>query len=125
VGIAAALAAIVAFVGLIDSFLGTIDRGRDELRSSSPDRLEVALDRPYPINSGEVTALAASDAVDAAEPMLRLDSLAINGGEEVGLQLELRALDSTMWRPTITAGDLDREQSGIYLTELAASNLGV
>jgi putative ABC transport system permease protein len=124
VGIAAALAALVAFVGLIDSFLGTIDRGRDELRSSSPDRLEATLDRPYAIHSGEVRALAGADAVGAAEPILRLDSLAIKGGDEVALQLEVRALDSTMWRPTITAGERDRETPGIYLTELAASNLG-
>jgi len=124
-GIAAALAALVAFVGMIDSFVATIDRGRDEVLSSSPDRLEVVLDRPYAAGGSEVAAIAGSPAVAGAEALLRVEAAALHNGEEVALQLELLRLDSPVWQPTIKEGALERSTPGIYLAELAARNLGV
>lgn len=124
-GIAAALAALVAFVGLIDSFLGTIDRGNEEVLSSAPDRLEVALDRPYPADGPEVAAIAGDARVRSAENLLRLESLVRHDGEEVGIQVDVRPLDSPTWVPRLTQGKLDRDTPGLYLSELAARNLGV
>lgn len=124
-GIAAAIAALVAFVGLIDSFLATIDRGEHEILSANPDRLEVDLDRPYALDSEVVRVIRESPLVDQVEPQLRLGSVALKDGEEIGLQVQVLALDSTVWAPRLTAGAVDREQQGIYLSELAARNLGV
>ncbi len=124
-GIAAAIAALVAFVGLIDSFLDTIDRGEREILSANPDRLEVDLDRPYPLNSDVVTGIAGSPLVARVEPQLRLGSVAVTEGEEVNLQVQVLALDSPVWAPRMTEGAIQREREGIYLSELAARNLGV
>lgn len=124
-GVAAALAALVAFVGLIDSFVGTIDRGQREVTSRSPGRAEVALDRPYRVASPEVSALAANAAVGRAEPGLRLESVVSSGTHEVPIQLELLSLDSPIWTPSIVDGTKDRQRPGIYLSRLAARDLGV
>jgi putative ABC transport system permease protein len=124
-GIAAAIAALVAFVGLIDSFLDTIDRGEREILSANPDRLEVDLDRPYPLNSDVVTGIAGSPLVARVEPQLRLGSVAVKGDEEVNLQVQVLALDNPVWAPRMTEGAIQREREGIYLSELAARNLGV
>ncbi len=124
-GIAAAIAALVAFVGLIDSFLDTIDRGERVILSTNPDRLEVDLDRPYPVNSEVVSAIAGAPNVAAAEPQLRLGSVVIKDGEEVNLQVQVLALDSPVWAPRMTSGTVQREREGIYLSELAARNLDV
>ena len=124
-GIAAAIAALVAFVGLIDSFLGTMDRGDDELLSQSPNRLEVVLDRPYAIGGEEVATVAGADSVEAFEPHLRLGGTAMNDGESVDLQIQLLNLENEMWTPALTSGEVNRERAGIYLSELAGRNLGV
>jgi len=124
-GIAAALAALVAFVAMIDSFLATIDRGRDEVLSSSPDRMEVALDRPYAMAGSEVAAIAGSPAVSQAEALLRVNGMASSGHEQLDLQIELLSLESPIWRPSLSEGSVDRTTPGLYLAELAARNLGV
>lgn len=124
-GIAAALAALIAFVGLIDSFLATIDRGRDEVLASAPDRLEVTLDRPYPVDGQEIAAIAARPEVARIEPILRLEGVVRHEDREVTLQLDLLSLESDVWRPRITAGTRDRNRPGLYLTPLAAADLGV
>lgn len=124
-GIAAAIAALVAFVGLIDSFLATMDRGDEELLSQSPERLEVVLDRPYPKGGGEVEAVASAESVAAVEPHLRLGGTAIGDGEAVDLQIQLLNLENEMWTPGLASGEVNRERAGIYLSELAARNLGV
>lgn len=124
-GIAAAIAALVAFVGLIDSFLDTIDRGERVILSTNADRLEVDLDRPYALNSEVVTGIAGSPLVAGVEPQLRLGSVAVKDGEEINLQLQVLALDSPVWAPRMTNGAVQREREGIYLSQLAARNLDV
>lgn len=124
-GIAAAIAALVAFVGLIDSFLDTIDRGERVILSNNADRLEVDLGRPYPVNSEVVGAIAGAPLVAAVEPQLRLGSVVIKDGEEVNLQVQVLALDSPVWAPRMTSGAIQRDREGIYLSELAARNLDV
>jgi putative ABC transport system permease protein len=83
------------------------------------------LDRPYAVNSAEVGAFTSAESVARAEPLLRLESVVVNGDEEVGVQIELLPLNSSLWEPTITSGRRDRETPGIYLAELAARNLGI
>lgn len=125
IGIAAAIAALVSFVGLIDSFLATIDRGNDEILWVNPDRLEVDLDRPYPATSPVVAAIEEAQSIGGAEAQLRLGATAIGEDKEIGLQIRVLALDNPVWTPKFSAGETERERLGIYLSELAARNLGV
>lgn len=125
IGIAAAIAALVSFVGLIDSFIATIDRGNEEVLWMNPDRLEVDLDRPYPAGSPVLTAIIGAESVDEADAQLRLGATAIGDDEEIGLQIRVLALDNQVWTPQFSAGDRERERPGIYLSELAARNLGL
>src|SRR5690606_1507582 len=67
-GIAAAIAALVAFVGLIDSFLGTIERAETEIVADEPDRLEVELFNFYPVDSRAVGAIAAMNMSGSRSP---------------------------------------------------------
>ncbi len=124
-GIAAALAALVAFVGMIDSFVATIDRGSHEVLSRNPERVEVPLDSFYPVAGAEVGAIAAAPVVDQAEADLRVGGTVSRGVTKFPVQIDLLPLDSDMWTPTITRGEVSRTSPGIYLSELAARNLGV
>ena len=124
-GIAAAIAALVAFVGLIDSFLATVERGEREILSTNPERLEVDLDRPYPADGDVIAAIRDSAVAKDVEPQLRLGATVENGGTPIDLQVQVLRLDSEVWAPNITGGAAGRERMGIYLSELAARDLGV
>jgi putative ABC transport system permease protein len=123
-GIAAALAALVAFVGMIDSFLDTTSRGDDELLGDAPDRLEVGFSSFYPIDAPEVRTVLASPLAAQAEPGARLGGRVTRAGREVDVEIRILNVDSNVWRPTLVAGTRDRETPGIYLSELAAKQLG-
>ncbi len=124
-GVAAALAALVSFVGLIDSFRATTDRAERELVSTAPGRLQVRLSTIYPAAGKQIAAISALPEVETAEPGLFLSAALIAGGQTTDLQLELRNLESSIWRPSLISGTYDRQKSGIYVSELAAKDMGL
>ncbi len=60
VGVGAAITALVAVLGMLDSFTNTIDEGSAELTRGDPDRVIVQLDTFYPADADVVTQLAAT-----------------------------------------------------------------
>ncbi|HEX6312351.1 MAG TPA: FtsX-like permease family protein [Acidimicrobiia bacterium] len=123
-GIAAAITVLVGLVGIIDSFLATIDEADAESSTSSPDRVNVSLDSFYPTDSDEVRAIADAPVTGAAEATLELPSTMRANGTEVETLLEVRDLDSPLWAPTIS----DRTEAtgpGVVITETAADDLAV
>jgi putative ABC transport system permease protein len=124
-GIAAALAALVAFVGMIDSFVATTDRGDKEILGSSPQRIEVRLSGFVPSEGEVIQAIASQSVVAAAEPGILLDGRLTKEDKNVDVQIELLNLDGQIWRPSLIKGKYDRETPGIYVSELAARDLGL
>jgi putative ABC transport system permease protein len=125
VGIAAAIAALVAFVGLIDSFIDTIDRGDAEILGDSPQRMEVELTRFFPVASPQVEAVMRQDVIGEGQAWARVDGIILANSQEVGVRLTLLPLDNAIWAPSIPAAQRDRSTPGVYLSDLAARNLQV
>lgn len=126
VGVGAAITALVATLGMLDSFGRTIDQVGDELTKGNRDRLLIQLDTFHPEDSDvvrSVDALASAGTVDAG---LRLPVTASAGaaGEGLDLLLELVDLDGTGWTPTLRSSTRDPEQ-GLVLAQKAAGDLGV
>jgi putative ABC transport system permease protein len=123
--VAAAIAVLVAFAGMVDSFHATIDNGERQVTRMTPDRVDVDLATFTPVDSPPLAAVAGLPGVAAAEPLLRLNGLARRPGhDDVGLIIEVFDLQNPVWAPDITrraAGTLP----GIYLARLAASDLGL
>ena len=63
VGVGAAITALVAVLGMLDSFGRTLDRGDDEFTKGDADRVVVQLDTFYPTDSPVVAAIADAPAV--------------------------------------------------------------
>ena len=124
-GIAAALAALVGFVGLIDSFVATTERGDREILGSTTNRLEVTLVGFLPEDAPQVKAIQDSPLLSRSEFGARMGATLISGGQEIPVQLDLINLESDVWQPTIIDGTRDRVSEGVYISELAASDLGV
>lgn len=88
-GIAAALAALVSFIGMIDSFIATTDRGDAEILGQAPQRIEVRL-TGFVSSEGEVVrGIASLPVVEAAEPGVLIVGRIQAGENSVDMQLEL------------------------------------
>lgn len=124
-GIAAIIAVLVALLGYLDSFFGALDRAEAETASGEPGRLEIDLDRFYPLDGPEAAALLASPAITAPEPRLRVGATLMGGGEQFDVLLELTDFTSQTWRPSVQDGALPAGNAGIVIGEAAARDLGV
>ncbi len=125
-GIAAAITTLVGVVGVIDSFLATIDRGDKEILGASPDRLTVSLDFFYPDADERVRAVVDAPSVGAAEPGLTVGgTLAPGTDHEIDVLLSAVDFESHLWRPTAIAGTLRTDEPGLVIAEKAARDLGL
>jgi putative ABC transport system permease protein len=127
--IGAAITTMVATIGLVDSFVATLDRGEAEATHEAADRFVVELDGFYPPDAPELRRLAALPEVAAVEPRLRLFGTAnadAPPADQVDLILELVDFDRAMWTPTLTAGNRGAvAEGGLVLSETAAEDLHV
>ena len=126
--IGAVVAVMVTVMGMLDSFIDAIDGIGAETAGASPDRVEVALDTVYPLDSPVVrSVLDEAGAPDAenAETLLRVGGLLSRGDESFGALIQFMDFDSPIWRPTIAEGSLDASAPGVVMAWKAAEDLGV
>ena len=123
-GVGAAITALVAVLGMLDSFGRSIDEGGEELTKGDPDRVVVTLDGFRAADDAAIVAIADADAVGRADLGLRLGAVALapDPEDDIELLLELIDLEQAAWTPTIVDGQAGR---GLVLARKAAEDLGV
>jgi putative ABC transport system permease protein len=126
-GIAAAVAALIAVIGMLDTMSVAVDRGEAEILGNSRDRIAVDMDQPLPADvvRGELEAVPGAGQVDL---VLRLPASASNpaiGREPIDLQIDVLDLRDGAWRPTAIEGRLPTGPGEILLAEQAADDLGL
>ncbi|MDO8389784.1 MAG: FtsX-like permease family protein [Actinomycetota bacterium] len=125
-GIGAAIATLVAVLGMLDSFYGTIDTYDRELLADHPDRVAVALDTFVAVDGEEFSSIAESPTVGAITPVVRvggrLRAVGPAGTDASGFDVLVEAidLDNDVWAPTFTAGG---PGLGIVISAVAADDL--
>ncbi len=129
VGVGAAIIALVAVLGMLDSFGRTLDRANHEFTKGDADRVIVQLDTFYPDDSPVVMAISDTPAVGHIDAGLRLPATAIaaDTDDDLDLLLEFVDLDDATWTPTIDDGgaSIGGGDPGILLARKAADDLGV
>jgi putative ABC transport system permease protein len=129
VGVGAAITALVAVLGMLDSFDRAIQQGNNEFTKGSPDRIVVQLDTFYPDGSNAVTAIGDAPSVGHIDAGLRLPATALAADPNANLELlvEFVDLDEAVWTPTIEEGSAttDTSRTGILLARKAADDLAV
>jgi putative ABC transport system permease protein len=127
VGVGAAITALVAVLGMLDSFGRTLDRGAAEFTKGDADRVVVQLDTFYPSDSPVITATAGADAVEHIDAGLRLPATALAAEPDGNLDLLIEFVDlgSARWTPTIEDGATRAVPGnpGIALARKAADDL--
>ncbi len=124
-GIAATITILVGVVGLLDSFVDTIDRGAAEIEGTTPERITVQLDHPYPLNSPNMQAIADSELLQRTEPFIQTGGTFIGGIDELDITLQLLDLENGMWQPNLLEGELRPETAGLFIAQKAAEDLGL
>lgn len=124
-GIGMAITVIVVVGSLIDSMLGTLQIGQEQIALDTPDRIMVDLDFVYPIDSSVVRGVAESAAVGAAEPSLRLGGYLKHNGESLEMLIDLLPADGTLYRPTLREGTYPANEKEVVISNKAALDLGV
>ena len=124
--IGAIVGIMVTVMGMLDSFIETIDRIGVETAGATPDRVEIALDTVYPQDAQIVQKLLVTPGAADAEPLLRVGALISNGDDEpFEVLLQLMDFDSTLWLPTLEDGSLNGQSPGVVIAKGAADDLGV
>jgi putative ABC transport system permease protein len=121
-----AITTLIAILGMLDSFLVTIDDGEAEFLQDSPDRLIVVLNNFYPVNSPQIREIQSSEALAVAEPGILIGGELRREDASFDVSLELIDLDSDLWTPTLVKGDYpSAEHPGILIAQKAADDLAV
>jgi putative ABC transport system permease protein len=125
-GIGAAIATLVAILGMLDSFYNTMDRNEDFLLGDRPERVIVTLDRYVSEDGDEVAAIAETASVGDVDPVLRVGArLDPDGDGPVDAVLEVLDMDSENWAPAIAAGRRPAGSDGVVIAAKAADDLGI
>jgi putative ABC transport system permease protein len=120
-GIAAALAALIVTLGMIDSFLVTMRAHDREVVQHHPDRLAVALRGFEAPDSPTIGAVDAEPAVGDVQRVLRFAAqLRSDGGTPVDVIVDVTDLDGAVWHPTQAPA---RATSGLVISREAAHDL--
>lgn len=122
-GIGAAIATLVAVLGMLDSFYSTMDRNDAEVLGARPDRVVVGLSSLVLDDGPEVAAVAGAASVGDVEPVLVMPGhVAAAGREGFDVVVEALDLDGDVWAPTVEG---DRGDPGVILAAAAADDLGI
>lgn len=123
-GLSMAITLLIAVVGMVDTFLETLDAGSQELKKDAPERTLVVLDDFYPLSGALVSEIAADDKIAQAVPSIVLPGQ-LAGDKTFDVMIQLMDLDNDLWTPTIVRGGIQSEGPGVLITEKAARDLGV
>lgn len=124
-GVAAAIAVLVAFTGMVDSFHATIDNGERQVTRMTPDRVDVDLVTFTPLEAPALAAIQRLPGVAHVTPVLRLNGIALQPGrDDIGLLVEVFDLENPVWVPDVPPA-APGALPGIYLAGLAAADLGL
>ncbi len=125
-GIAAAVTALVSTLGMMDSFVATMDRNDREVLQSHPDRVVVALLGFHLAGSEEIGAITSAPSVGEVQRVLRFSGRVTAGEKEpIDVLVEVTDLRGDVWAPTLVRGELPADGSGLIISAEAASDLGV
>ena len=126
-GIAAAVTALVSTMGMIDSFVATLERNDREVLGTHPDRLAVALEGFQPIGGPDIATISRDPTVGAVQPVLRVGArlTAPGAAEPIDLIVDIIDLDGPVWGPTIVRGELPADRGGLVISAEAAADLAI
>ena len=126
-GVAAAITALVAVLGMLDSFSRTVEQADEEVTQGTDGRITTTLDGFYSADREPLISIAALPGVAQVDQGVQLPasvSPPAGGGEALDVLIESVDFSSAAWTPSGTDGaNLGPDE--LVLAEDAAADLGV
>jgi putative ABC transport system permease protein len=122
-GIAFSVATLVSVIGIVDTFLAAIDRGRDEILAGHPERMTVELDGFYALDSSTVATVTSAPSVADASAMVRVGGTLSDDRSSFDVYLTLLDLDDPLWHPNALHGSLGSDEPGLVISQKASDDL--
>ncbi len=124
-GIGASIATLVAILGMLDTFINTIDLGERAMTGTGVERgLTVQLRSPVGPTDASLAAIASLDGVEAFETALVVPASVTAGATTLDLRIESADVDSGLWRPRLSSSS-PGDAPAVVLSGPAARDLGV
>ncbi len=125
-GLSMAVVVLIAVLGVINTFNGTMDAGEQEAAQGAPDRLLALLEGFSPLSGSHISELTSDERIVQAVPSIVLPGQLV-GDETFDILLQFLDLDNELWTPTIvqSAASFEGAAPGVLITEKAARDLGV
>lgn len=128
-GIGASIATLVAILGMLDTFINTIDLGERAMTGTGVERgLTVQLRSPVGPADATLAGIAAVEGVVAVETALVVPASVTVGATTLDLRIESADVAAGLWRPRLSAaapGGTSGVVPGVVLSAPAARDLGV
>lgn len=129
-GISIAIILLVSMVGMLDTFLFTIDSAEDAYLQKNRDRMTIMLDTFYPEQSAEAITTLTDD---KGNPLFSASHMGVtasgffpDGDEDIFTAIDMMDMDNPIWTPTLIAGKLPEDgEPSIVISEKAAKDLDV
>lgn len=126
IGLAAVIGAMVALLGIYDSYSATIEQNRSELAGDAPTRMNVTLSGIQPTDSAAVKSIEQTPGVARATPRLDVPTeLGVAGSEPITALVTIAPTSGGVWQPTFTEGRSPQGADEIAISPEAANDLGV
>ncbi|MFN8037063.1 MAG: FtsX-like permease family protein [Acidimicrobiia bacterium] len=124
-GISAAITVMVSVVGMVDSFVATIDSTEHELLRASPHRVTATLDRFSSTTDDRVRNIADVPVVERSQPGLSIGGRIRKGSTSIDVLLDMFDFDGALWTPGLRSGTLHSDRPALVISEKAAGDLHV
>ncbi|MDO9573553.1 MAG: ABC transporter permease, partial [Candidatus Contubernalis sp.] len=132
-GISVAIALLLLFLGLLDTFMGTLTQANHAIVYRSPNRVVMTLNSFYPTDHELVRDIASLSTENdeplfsKTEPGLMLGGRMLGESQEIKTLVEFYPSQSNIWKPALLEGSLEVEgnNAGIVISRKAAEDLDV
>jgi putative ABC transport system permease protein len=115
---------LISTLGMIDSFMTTMERNDREILREHPDRLVVALKTFVNPAGPEVARIASVPTVGGVQPVLRFGgTLSRSSGESFEVIVDAIDFGNALWKPTLNPGG--DATGGLVIAQEAAADLHV
>lgn len=127
-GVGAAVASLVAILGLLDTFVATIERGEEELTVVDTDPITVQLTTVTPVDDPIIDSIRALAEIDVAHPRLELPIvIAPESPDHLDALVTVLDLDADAggWAPRIDDRHDSTTRPGVVLATKALEDLNL
>jgi putative ABC transport system permease protein len=130
-GVAVAIMLMTSLVGVMDSYIATMQQADHAYRYQGGERIVVNLDAFYSTEDNQfitmqnLTSTNGIPLFSNSSAGLAVGSTLIKGDESVDVTLELYDLNNPIWIPDLQSGTLPLDGPGIIISEKAAQDLGL